>query len=379
MTLSALMPDGFAVVQPGLASGGQATYIPAGPDTVLWGRLPMRGERPVATVGPGDTVVLDTVSHEGILEDQGSDPVAYFGRHGVPRDSILSDAVEICTRLTRNPATDGPHIITGPVAVAGAVPGDLLAVRIDRLQMRAPYGVISTRHGRGVRTGRPDVDGAYGGFCRVVDEGGSWYGSIPLHRNGSEQARFPLSPFLGTIGVATDTAERANSTPPGPHGGNIDIKLLTPGATLFLPVQAPGALLYVGDPHFAQGNGEVALTAFEAPLRAWLTVDVVPAALAAELSAVRGPFATAGGFVIPTGLDADLNRGLELCVANAVELLHALFEMEPRQAYLYLSAATDFTISQAVDLVSGVHGQIRTADFARSRDSELARRILGPR
>ena len=90
-------------------------------------------------------------------------------------------------------------------------------------------------------------------------------------------ARFPLAPFLGIMGVAAAGDVRLNSIQPGPHGGNLDITLLTEGATLYLPVQVPGALAYVGDPHFAQGDGEVALTALEASLRATIRFDVIPA------------------------------------------------------------------------------------------------------
>ncbi|MBB5918367.1 acetamidase/formamidase [Nocardia transvalensis] len=368
-------PAAFPVLQQGDGVGGNAVYVPADPGRVLWGRVPCAGDSPVATVAPGTTVVVDTVSHEGILADQGSDPVAYFGRHGVARDQVLADAVEVTATRTRE-AGAGPHIVTGPIAIAGARPGDLLAVRVDDLVMRAPYGVVSTRHGRGVLAGDPDFDGSYGQFCTVHERDGDWFGAMPIRHDRPAGARFPLAPFLGIMGVATDTTSRLDSTPPGPHGGNIDIRLLTPGATLFLPVQVPDALFYIGDPHFAQGDGEVALTAFEAPLRATLTLDVVAAEQVSGLSRAVGPFAAGHGLVIPTGLDADLNAALGLCVRNAIELVVALFDADPRQAYLYLSAAADFTVSQAVDLVRGVHGEVRVADFDGPAATGFARYIL---
>jgi acetamidase/formamidase len=367
----------FPVLQEGAEVDGGIVYVPADPGRVLWGRLPHRSEAPVARIGAGDHVVVDTISHEGILEDQGSDPVGYFGRHGVSPDQVLADAIEVTARRRRDPRIDGPHIVTGPIAVDGARPGDLLAVCVDDLRMRAPYGVVSTRHGRGVLTGHPKLDDGYSAFCSVREFDGAWFGTMPLRADGEEVARFPLAPFLGIIGVATDTETRAHSVPPGLHGGNIDIRLLTPGATLFLPVQVPDALLYVGDPHYAQGNGEVALTALEAPLRASLTVDLIPAAqVRHKLGGVEGPFAAGHGLIVPTGMDEDLGRALRMCVGNAVELVTALFDMDPQQAYLYLSAATDFDVSQAVDLVTGVHGSIRVADFPPGSGSGLARRIL---
>ncbi|RMI40779.1 acetamidase/formamidase family protein [Streptomyces triticirhizae] len=371
----------FPVLQRGERLPTGIDYLPADPEHVLWGRLPCAGDKPVAVVSPGERIVVDTVSHEGILADQGSDPVAFFGRYGVEPGQVLADAVEITARGRRSPE-DGPHVVTGPIAVAGARPGDLLAVRTERLELRAPYGVISTRHGRGVLAGDPQLGGDYHTFCSVTaGPGGRWLGTLPERRDPNAptgHVSFPLAPFLGIVGVATDTATRANSVPPGPHGGNVDIRLLTPGSTLFLPVQVPEALLYVGDPHYAQGNGEVALTAFEAPLRAQLAVDLLPRELVAEeLAGVRGPFAAGHGLLVPTGLDADLNEALRRCVRNAVALLGAVSGLEARQAYLYLSAAADFQVSQAVDLVAGVHGELRVADFAvEDAPGPVARRIL---
>ena len=136
------------------------------------------------------------------------------------------------------------------------------------------------------------------------------------------------------------------------------------------------ALLHVGDPHFAQGDGEVALTALEAPLRATLRVDVVPAAEAAMLSGVSGPFAVAQGMLVPVGLSENLELALRRCVRNAVGLLTSLVDVDPHRAYLYLSAAADFAVSQAVDIVKGVHGAIRVSDFAEFRPGPFTDRIL---
>lgn len=369
--------DASSVLQPGAGLTSRAAYLPADPTNVLWGRLPARDDKPVTRVGVGDSLVIDTISHEGLLEDQGSDPTAYFGRFGVDPSHVLADAVELAATRRRDAATEGPHVITGPIAIDGTRPGDLLSVRVDNLEMRAPYGVISTRHGRGVLTGHPLLDDSYGQFCSVSGSAGSERGSLPVRPGEDERVSFPLAPFLGIMGVATDTADNQHSTPPGLHGGNIDLRRLTVGATLFLPVQVPDALFYVGDPHFAQGNGEVALTAFEAPLRATLTFDVIPAEdVSGQLDNVTGPFAAGHGLIMPTGLAPALDDALRLSVANAVELLVGLFGMDERSAYLYLSAAADFQVSQAVDLVRGVHGEIRVGDFAAVRSTPLTRRIV---
>jgi acetamidase/formamidase len=135
--------------------------------------------------------------------------------------------------------------------------------------------------------------------------------------------------------------------------------------TLYLPVQVPGALAYVGDPHFAQGDGEVALTALEASLRATLRFDVVRAADAAEqFGSALAPVAETAEYLIPTGFDSDLDVAMQNCVRAALGLLQVRFGMDRPQAYAYLSAATDFDISQVVDLVKGVHARIRKTDFA---------------
>jgi acetamidase/formamidase len=362
-------------IQSGEGVAVDVAYVPASPNTVIWGRLPSRSDTPVASIADGETFVIDTVSHEGVMPDQGSDPVAFFGRSGIAVADILTDTVAIARSVIRA-ETDGPHIVTGPVAIRGAKAGDLLAIRIDALEMRTPYGVISTRHGRGVLAGAGDVDGNYNAVCTVEPEGDGHVGVIALAPGSSEIVRFPIAPFLGMMGVAADSAARPHSTPPGLYGGNIDVKLLTPGSTLFLPVQVDDALFYVGDPHYAQGNGEVALTALEAPLRATLTVDIIPAESLADIAAVEGPFAAGHGMIVPTGLSESLDLAMRRCTANALELVVALFGMDRHLAYLYLSAAADFSVSQAVDIVKGVHGAVRIADFPSVRDTSLARRIL---
>jgi acetamidase/formamidase len=362
-------------------------YLPAVPGQLLWGRLPCAADPPVLTVAPGTTVTIDTVSHEGILEDQGRDPVAFFGRHGVPADAVLAEAAELAASgYRRDPATDGPHVVTGPVAVTGAQPGDLLAVTVLETARRVPYGVISSRHGRGALPGElPAGAGPYCAFASVREEAdGTAYGVLPLTGGGPptvspstvsprtvsprtvspRTVSFPLRPFLGIMGVAVPGSVRPHSVPPGRHGGNIDIRLLTVGSTLYLPVQVPGALAYVGDPHFAQGDGEVALTALEASLRATLRFDVIPAAAAAaSFGELAGPVAETAEYLVPTGLDESLDVAMMNCVRAALGLLQVRYGMDQGQAYAYLSAATDFDISQVVDLVKGVHARIRKADF----------------
>ena len=130
------------VLQPGTGEIPGDHYLPATPATVLWGRLPCAKDPAVLTIAPGQTVTIDTVSHEGILEDQGKDPLAYFTGKGVPASSVLDDAIAIAREMSRDTMADGPHVVTGPIEVEGAAPGDLLKITVVRLQPRVPYGVI---------------------------------------------------------------------------------------------------------------------------------------------------------------------------------------------------------------------------------------------
>ncbi len=337
-------------------------YLPAEPDRVFWGRLPCASDTAVLDVDPGATVTIDTVSHEGILEDQGRDPVRWFAGHGVEREQVLDEAVALAASShPRDPSRDGPHVVTGPIAVDGAMPGDLLRMTVIDTVQRVPYGVISNRHGRGALAGEyPAGPGNISIFARSTGD----RGVMPRAAGSDAEVSFPLRPFLGIMGVAVAGDERPHSVPPGAHGGNIDINLLTAGASLYLPVQVPGALAYVGDPHFAQGDGEVALTAMEASLRVTLALDVIPREEAvAAFGELVGPLAQTAEYLVPTGMDADLDEAVRACVRAAIALLQARFGMDPAHAYAYLSAATDFDISQVVDLVTGVHARIRVEDF----------------
>ena len=354
------------VLQPHSGAIRSSTYLSSEIGNVMWGRLPCAADAAVLTIDAGTEVTIDTISHVGILEDQGRDPVAFFAGHGVGRDGVLSDAAQLAaSAYPRNTATDGPHVVTGPIAVRGARPGDLLKITVLELLPRVPYGVISNRHGRGALPDEyPRDPGTVSVFAAVDERDGVAVGTMARVAGGAHSVTFPLAPFLGTMGVGVRGDVRPHSVPPGAHGGNIDINLLTVGSVLYLPVQVDDALAYVGDPHFAQGDGEVALTAMEASLRATLRFDVVSEADALEaFGMLLGPLVETHEFLVPTGMSRDLDEAVQNCVRAAIALLQARFGMDAEHAYAYLSAATDFNISQVVDLVKGVHARIRVADF----------------
>ncbi|WP_283614659.1 acetamidase/formamidase family protein [Mycolicibacterium poriferae] len=393
----------FTILQPGQGEPSGDHYLQSTPDQVLWGYVPNVHTAPAMQMASGETVTIDTVSHEGVLEDQGRDPVEFFGAHGVADSDVLADAIGVAADYTRTPRNfdkDGPHVVTGPVFVEGAQPGDVLKIEILEAIPRVPYGVVSSRHGKGALArqsdgGAPDgialsevmppvgTDGRsasnpelYGNvstFTTVVDGHG-------IMKYGDAQVRFPLNPFMGMMGVAFSqdpdpTAATAHSVPPTVGGGNIDIRLLGEGATFYLPVFAEGALFYVGDPHMAMGDGEVALTAMEGSLRGSYRLSVCkPGSGDAPSVAYRYPFAETADAWVPIGLSdpdgalngagTDLDVAMRRAVVNALDFLETDRGMDRPTAYAYLSAAADFSVSQVVDKTVGVHGQVYKSHFA---------------
>jgi len=354
-------------------------YVPSTPETIRWGSLPNADAQPVLTVPSGSIVTFDCVSHEGILEDQGKDPVKYFGQYGVKPDQVLNDAKAIAaSNVEHDFAKDGPHIVTGPVAIEGAKAGDVLKVEILSQQFRVPYGVVSNRHGKGALPGEfPETPKPEAGanaahpelfhnvsiFVPIHETGGKWY--AVMKRGNGREVRFPLQPFNGLFGVAVNTHEKAHSVPPGEYAGNMDLNELTTGATLYIPVQVDGALFYAADPHFVQGHGEVALTAVEGSLRSTFRLTVLhPGDPRLPLPApMKNPFAENSKYWITVGLNPDLNEAMKDATRQTVQFLNEKLGMDRATALAYASAAVDFEVTQVVDKVKGVNGVIRKSDF----------------
>lgn len=391
------------ILQPGRGSIRGDHYLSSTPDEVLWGYVPTVHAAPVMTMRSGRTVTIDALSHEGILEDQGRNPLEYFGALGVGSDSVLQDAVDVAggyRRTERRFDVDGPHVVTGPIAVEGAEPGDVLKIETLEVLPRVPYGVVSSRHGKGGLAVQPGSTPPAGITLDEVmppvatDNRASGipsdYGNVSVFTridkgqgvmtSGDMSVRFPLRPFMGMMGVAFAdagglTAPEANSVPPTLGGGNIDIRHLGAGSTFYLPVTAPGALFYVGDPHMGMGDGEVALTAMEGSLRGTFRLTVCkPGTGDAPSVAYSYPFGETKDAWIPIGLSdpdglagggvsGDLNVAMRRAIINALDFLEHDRGMERAVAYAYLSAAADFAVSQVVDRTVGVHGLIAKAHF----------------
>jgi acetamidase/formamidase len=392
------------VLQPGQGTRTGDVYLSSEPNQVLWGYVPNVHAAPVTRMRSGQTITIDAVSHEGILEDQGRNPVEFFGRYGVAENGVLDDVKVIAAEYNRTPrdfVKDGPHVVTGPVFVEGAEPGDVLKIETLEAIPRVPYGVVSSRHGKGAlaraKDGGPPAgitlaevmppvstddrnnpDPTHRGNVSVFTAIEDGKGVMPL--GSSTRVRFPLRPFMGMMGVAFSQdpdpiSDNSNSIPPTLGGGNIDIRHLGPGSTFYLPVFAPGALFYVGDPHMGMGDGEVALTAMEGSLRGTFRLTVCKKGSSdAPSVAYSYPFAETADAWIPIGLSdpdgavggqvSDLNVAMRRAVVNALDYLEHDRGMDRTTAYAYLSAASNFSVSQVVDRTVGVHGQIYKDHFA---------------
>jgi len=304
-------------------------HLPAQTQNLSWGWIPT-DKAPVLMIESGETVRIDTISHHGSTQDE--DPVSFLAGFGVEPNQILQDVRDFWASRPGRPreGRTGAHVLTGPIAIEGAEPGDMLAVHVLEVSARTPYGFNSA----GARSGAlgdayPGVrDGDRG--ADIADDGGRaiiWTAIA----NAREYAllggnvRVPLAPFMGIMAVAPEApavgqpgvtvAGVQSSRPPGPYGGNLDIKELGPGATLYLPVFRSGALFYAGDPHGVQGDGEVSGTALEQSatgvFRFVLHKDT-------PLSAPRAETAT---HYLSVGIDLDLDRALRKALLEAIDFM----------------------------------------------------------
>lgn len=355
----------MTILQPGTGPA-DGLYLPATPDSVSWGWVRGAGAEPAARVSPGAVLTIDTISHEGVLGDQGRDPLGFFAGYGVAAAEVLADAIGLAgSPIAHDQAVDGPHVVTGPVWVDGAEPGDVLTVEVLDLLPRVPYGVISNRHGRGALPGElpaPAADGTVPQVvCRfaAIDPGGR---TATVRAPSGGGIGVPLRLFMGLVAVGPASGP-VHTVPPGPHGGNLDVRPLGVGSRLHLPVRAAGALLQLGDPHFAQGDGEVALTALEGSLRAVIRVHLAKAACPSwDL-----PYGETEDAWLLLGLHEDLNEAVRIATRAALDLVTRETGLDRATAYAWLSAAADLSVSQVVDGVKGVHFTVPKAALRGAR------------
>ncbi len=301
--------------------------VPASPSTVVWGYYSAQA-KPVLTVHSGDVVRMHTVSTCSLERMEAG---------GVPHAAIPQYDRDIHEQVKdKGP---GGHILTGPVAIADAEPGDVLEVQIQKIEIDVPYACNGFGPGRGFLPN--DFP-----YARTK--------VIPLDREHM-LARFapginiPLHPFFGSMGVAPPSAGRINSGPPWMHGGNMDNKELVAGTTLFIPVHAHGALFEAGDGHAGQGNGEVDITALET----WLTGTFK--FIVHKDQHLLWPRGETPASYIAMGFDEDLRIATEMAVHNMIDFLVSEKHLSREDAYALTSVAIDVDITQLVDGKVGVH------------------------
>lgn len=330
-----------AMAQPAPVEGKPDAVLHSRPETVVWGYFSATAA-PALRIRSGETVKIDTVSHQGLTTKD--DPVAFFGAGGILPNQVLDDAKDIYRSVPRVDGM-GAHVLSGPIAIEGAVPGDMLEVRVIGFEYRVPYGVNNVGPGAGVL---PDLAKAASPKIIKLDT----KRGVALLPGGIE---LKLAPFLGIMAVAPPPGQSiVSSRPPAAWGGNMDFRQLTAGSTLYLPVFASGALFYAGDSHALQSDGEVDGTALELSLTAILQFIVHKG----EGAAMRGPRAEDARNYYAMGMDVDLNLAMKNAVQETVDFVAKKAAMSPEDAYRVASLGVDFRVAEAVDYVQVIYGVI---------------------
>jgi len=309
--------------------------LPALPTNLHWGfydaSLP-----PVLRIRSGDVVEVETATGD----------VHVLEAAGAKRDEIPENLRRIPKELKeRGP---GPHVLTGPIFIDGAKKGDVLEVLLRQIRPILPFG-----------------------YNLFLPNLGTLPEDYPYERRRlirfdlkrklveySQGIKIPIRPFFGNLGVApTESLGRQSSIFPGPHGGNLDIKELIAGTSLFLPVQASGGLFSIGDGHACQGDGEVDLTAAETCLQGTLKFRV------RKEMKLKWPMAETRDKVITMGFHEDLDEAARLATRNMIEYLEEHRGMDRDDAYVLSSLAVDLHISQLVNTLKGVHAVLPKSIF----------------
>jgi acetamidase/formamidase len=310
--------------------------LDAGPETVHWGFFDAALE-PLITVDPGDEVVISTVSGPPAAL-----PAADSGLT-VP-DALRAIHASVPQKL------NGPHILTGPIAVRGAKAGQVLEVRIKAIDLFFDWGYNAIRPLAGAL---PD-DFEKARLIHIPLDRARMVGRLPW---GLE---LPLKPFFGIMATAPPAAwGPVASPPPRRNGGNMDNKELVAGTTLYLPIHVDGALLSVGDGHGAQGDGEVCITAIETGLVGTFELHV------RHDMKLEWPLAETPTHVMTMAFDPDLDDAVVIALRDMIKLICARTGISREDAYTLCSLAADLRITQVVNGAKGVHVMLEKAHLVR--------------
>src|SRR5438105_3318931 len=299
-------------------AAGQVHLLPATMETTQLGWYD-NAQKPVLTIKPGDSVVMETMMH-------------FHDRlvPGATLDMLLKIRQEVPGR--------GAHTLTGPIYVEGAEPGDVLKVKINKIVPRS-YGV------------NMNYPGLLGQFPKEFPEGRMRFVYLDWDNQLAEflpGVFAPLRPFPGVLGVARAEPGRYSTVPPGRYAGNLDIRELTAGTSLYVPVFVKGALLWTSDGHAAQGNGEVNLTGIETAFREFnITVDVIKG------QSYEWPRIETPTHWLTLGYDQNLNKALDILKAETTKFIVEQRRIPPAEAQRIMLQGWDCRISEVVDIVKG--------------------------
>jgi len=331
--------------------GGTYYVLPATLDTTQWGWLDPK-EPPKLTVKSGDTVAVETMMHA----------------HNKIVPGTTMD--EIVALRKANPG-GGPHSVTGPIYVEGAEPGDVMEIRILKITPKA-FGANFSLPGKEFPT--------IGALAPEMPDGFLKYFYLDLDKR---QAEFKpgivieLQPFPGILAVgidpkdpsprkggATDSMAPVSTLRPWKNGSNMDINELQEGTTIFIPIFLKGGLVWTGDSHCRQGNGEVNLTALECSWREMVMQLIVRKDMKLEWPRIENKT-----HWITTGMDEDLNKAMVNAVREAVDMLAAqkAVPLSRYEAYALVSMVGDCRVSQVVDVRKGVHCMIPKSIFTAKK------------
>ena len=334
IAFSALVPLAAASA---LAHPPKTHRLEATPATVAYGYY-WADAPPVLRVDSGDIIDVDTLL---------TNTPTGLAKAGVPDDKIQASLKAIVSEVTGDRRGPGGHILTGPVYVEGAEPGDVLEVRILSIELPIDYGYNGCS-----------------GYLPENCETGVPSKIIHLDRK-TMTAEFlpgiviPLKPFYGSIGIApAPELGRVSSNPPGRHAGNLDNRELVAGSTLYIPVFARGALFEIGDGHVAQGDGEVDQTAIETSLRGRLQLTV------RKDMKLKWPRAETATDYISMATDPDLVTATKAAIQEMIDFLVSEKKLTRHQAYQLVSIAGNVAITQLVDKPNvGVHVKLPKSIF----------------
>ncbi len=294
---------------------------------------------PAVMIDSGDTIDVETYS-------------GYYVHQQAPREFLTPEFLDICHNLPmERKVGGGPHLLTGPIYVRGAEPGDVLEVELVAIKPSLPVGFNAIRAGWGALPNQ---------FHQPVLR----FIPLDLENNIAEfpansGIKIPLKPFFGILGVASRETSQI-SIPPGCYGGNIDNRELQAGSKIFLPVFVTGALFSIGDGHSAQGDGEVNVTAIETSMNGTIHLKVRK-----DLQ-LTTPIAETPTDIITMGFASTLDEALEKALNNMINFLERFANLSSEEAYVLCSLAVNFRITQVVNSPQkGVHGMLPKSIFSQ--------------